>query len=374
MLTKFLDALHYERLMGVEEKHFKRITKRLLDSHSLISPSASLPTPPPDASTNDDTSTNPTENNIRQWREDMLLDFSTIEASLIRLQLLQRSNFHERARYATENERIQQTASTVRSSTATLRLELASAQQTLETRKVYDALTEKITSNKALKPRAEQHASLAKLQAEIAELDRESREYARTWRERREQFGRIVEECRQLLRLIRDEKEEAERKEGMDGGAAGDEHEHEDGEGSREATPRPEEGTPRPEGGATPALEVDVATPSQSGHLTPLQKPLPSSRSRLVEGSPAASSSRLSSPGRQEQDQHLSDNADAGLEEGLQREGNGTPAVDTEMEEGEEGEEGEEREERREERGDEEHKQGKAEGGINGQAEVMDES
>ncbi|KAL9063047.1 MAG: hypothetical protein Q9157_008459, partial [Trypethelium eluteriae] len=101
--------------------------------------------------------------------------------------------------------------------------------------------------------------------------------------------------------------------------------------------------------------------------------PMPSSRSRLVEGSPAASSSRLSSPGRQEQDQHVSDNADAGMGEVSEREGNGTPAVDTEMEEGEEGEEGEEREERRDAE-DGENQQDKAELDINGQAEVMDES
>jgi hypothetical protein len=56
------------------------------------------------------------------------------------------------------------------------------------------------------------------LSGEIAELEMEAAEYKRTWAERREQFGRIVGEGRQMLRLIKDEKEEAERKEGMDGG------------------------------------------------------------------------------------------------------------------------------------------------------------
>ena len=379
-LTRLPDALHYQRLMGVEDKHFKRITKRLLDPHSLISPSASLPTPPPDATADDSSNTTQSvDDRIKQWREDMLLDFANFEASMVRLQLLQQSNDRERARYAAEKLHIQQTADAVRNSTVALRVQLGDAQRLLETRKAYDALTEKITTNKALKPRQDQHASLAKLEAEIAELEHESKNYAHTWVERREQFGRIVEEGRQMLKLIRDEKEEAERKEGMEG--VGD---HEEGESSerrvesgpesRDATPRPDGITPRPEDGATPRIDMEAATPSQSGHLSPPHKPLPGHRSRLDVVSPAPSGSRLSSPGTLDHEHQSSERPDAQMEETLVTGIDDGAAVDMEMEEGEENEEGEEREAREDpEVG--EHEEGEAEGeGTIEQVETMDES
>ena len=114
-------------------------------------------------------------------------------------------------------------------------MQLEEAQQTLALRKEYDELADKITSNRLLRPREEQHANLAKLDAEIADLERESQEYAQTWAERRQQFGRIIEEGMQLRKLIRDEKEEVERKEGME--------EPEDGEDERRST-RSERTTP----------------------------------------------------------------------------------------------------------------------------------
>lgn len=96
-----------------------------------------------------------------------------------------------------------------------MRNQLAEAQKTLALRKIYDELAEKITSNRLLKPRDDQKVKLEELTAEIAKLEQEREEYAKTWAERREQFGRIVEEGMQLRRLIRDEKEEVERLEGM---------------------------------------------------------------------------------------------------------------------------------------------------------------
>jgi hypothetical protein len=219
MLNERADAFHKSRLLTIEEKPFKRITKRLLASDSLINRNAvQLPTPPPDASAQDEVAAAIEENSLRQsearrqWREDMQLDFAALEDSMVRIQLLSNSNAKERERYANEKLRIMETAQAIRANTAELRVQLEEAQKTLELRKSYDKLAEKITSNQTLKPRAEQEAALEKLNVEIAELQEESREYSKTWAERRIQFGRIVEEGREMLRLIRDEKEEAERK------------------------------------------------------------------------------------------------------------------------------------------------------------------
>jgi Tho complex subunit 7. len=143
------------------------------------------------------------------------LDFAAFEGSIARIQFLLTSNEQERQRYATEKLRILETMHSVRENTSELRTQLEEAQRVLAMRKSYDELAEKITSNRLLKPREDQQANLLKLQIEIADLEKESKDYAETWTERREQFGRIVEEGMQLRRLIRDEKEEVERREGM---------------------------------------------------------------------------------------------------------------------------------------------------------------
>lgn len=191
----------------------------------------------------------------------MLLDFAAFESSIVRIQFLLTSNARERERYAAEKLKIQATAQAVRENTTELRVQLEEVQRTLALRKTYDELAEKITNNRLLRPREDQHANLEKLNAEIADLERESRDYAQTWSERRQQFGRIIEEGMQLRRLIRDEKEEVERREGME--------EREDGEDGEAVSQRGRSsgvGTPRLDaGGATPLHASQDRDPSTSG-------------------------------------------------------------------------------------------------------------
>ena len=239
----------------MEEKPFKRITKRLLNPDSVVSIPPTLPlTPPPDGSAADEAAAahelqkQQQFEERQQWREDVLLDFAAFESSIVRIQFLLTSNIKERERYAAEKLKIQATAQAVRDNTADLRLQLEEAQKTLRLRKEYDELAEKITSNRLLKPREDQQANLQKLHAEISELERESQEYAQTWAERRQQFGKIIDEGMQLRRLIRDEKEEVERREGMEDREDAEEGEAASqkgadsgfatpGHGDREATP-----------------------------------------------------------------------------------------------------------------------------------------
>jgi hypothetical protein len=247
------DELHKIRLLNVEEKPFKRITKRLLTPGSLVSSPSKLPTPPPDSA--DGTAAlqeSERQKNIderRQFREDILLDFAAFDSTIARIQFLRNSNERERERYRADKQRIQDTAQAVRHSTAQLRIQLEEAKATLEQRKKFDTLAEKITNNKLLRPREDQEINLRKLEEECRELERESQAYSETWKERRAQFGRIVEEGMLLRRLIRDEKEEVERREGMEGG----EEDGEVGEGSRGGqTPKHTSvsgnATPRPDG------------------------------------------------------------------------------------------------------------------------------
>lgn len=250
MLTSLTtDALHKSRLLNVEEKPFKRISRRLLDPRSLVVTNATLPpTPPPDDADEGATTAAEAEKQKRleEWRhfrDDVTLDFAAFEGSIARIQFLLTSNEKERERYAAEKLRILSTMEAVRGNTAELRGQLEEAQRLLALRKSYDDLAEKITSNRLLRPREDQQANLQKLQAEILDLEKESKEYATTWSERREQFGRIVEEGMQLRRLIRDEKEEVERREGMQEGGEGDEGDAPKGK-SEVNTPRPEHDSP----------------------------------------------------------------------------------------------------------------------------------
>jgi hypothetical protein len=281
------DELHKSRLLNVEEKPFKRITKRLLSPGSLVSTPNKLPTPPPD---NADQSAALQEgeqekqlDERRQFREDVLLDFAAFDSSIARIQFLRDSNERERERYRADKQRIQETAQAVKDSTALLRIQLEDVRATLEQRKKFDKLAEKITNNKLLRPREDQEVNLRKLEEECKELERESQTYGETWKERREQFGRIVEEGMQLRRLIRDEKEEVERREGMDGS----EEDGEVGEGSRggqtpkhsslsgNATPRPDAPTEISSNTALKPRPMASGSFSRSGSRTNSRAPSP---------------------------------------------------------------------------------------------------
>ncbi|KAB8303533.1 hypothetical protein EYC80_004943 [Monilinia laxa] len=293
------DELHKSRLLNVEEKPFKRITKRLLSPGSLVITPSKLPTPPLDTTEESvEADRQKLLEDRRQLREDVLLDFAAFDSSIARIQFLRNSNERERERYKADKEHILKTAQAVRDSTAQLRVQLDEAKNTLEQRKKFDELAEKITNNMLLRPRKDQEINLKKLEDECRELEKESRTYGETWKERREQFGRIVEEGMQLRRLIRDEKEEVERREGMDGG-------EEDGEvgdaGSRGGqTPRRNstsgDATPRqgsPERGTLKPRPMPSGSMSRSGSRSGSR---PGSRS----GSRGRSASRIASPTRSE--------------------------------------------------------------------------
>ena len=285
----WIDALHKSRLLNVEEKPFKRITKRLLTPASIISSISRLPlTPPPDVSAADEAAAvheiekQKQLDEPRQFREDILLDFAAFESSIVRIQFLLNSNVKERERYAAEKLRIQATAQEVRDNTADLRVQLEDSKKTLALRKAYDELAEKITNNRLLRPREDQHANLEKLNAEIIELERESKVYAQTWAERRSQFGRIIDEGMHLRRLIRDEKEEVERREGMD-----ERDDVDDGEVGSQKGKVSGNTTPRLDaGGATPLQPMlDASSPKSLG-LAPEQRQTPEGKSPLRTSKP----------------------------------------------------------------------------------------
>ncbi|KAI5862223.1 Tho complex subunit 7-domain-containing protein [Durotheca rogersii] len=238
------NELHKSRLLNVEEKPFKRLTKRLVTPGAFTSP-GKLPTPPPGSSTVDNHETPaaaPSAADINTLKEDIILDFEAFDAQILRLQFLGTANASERERYAADRVRILETMEAVREGNALLRTRLEGARAMLAQRRKFDELADRITGNRLLRPRAEQHANLAKLAQECEDLHRESETYGETWRERREQFERLVEEGKRLRALIRDEKEEVERREGMDSDGEDGETPGKGGSASGNATPHPESG------------------------------------------------------------------------------------------------------------------------------------
>ncbi|KAI2473659.1 Tho complex subunit 7-domain-containing protein [Annulohypoxylon bovei var. microspora] len=260
------NELHKSRLLNVEEKPFKRLTKRLVAPGAFTSPGKLL-TPPPDSSSTDLEAAAAVD--TAPLKEDITLDFEAFDAQILRLQFLGTANGSERERYAADRVRILGTMESVREGNARLKAQLEEARATLAQRRKFDELADRITSNRMLRPRAEQAANLAKLAEECDELHRESETYGATWRDRREQFERLVEEGKRLRALIRDEKEEVERREGMDSDAEDGDAAATPGKGglvSGNATPRPESGAVSAKGGdgggATPLLSSrDGRTP-----------------------------------------------------------------------------------------------------------------
>ncbi|KIX01322.1 uncharacterized protein Z518_09047 [Rhinocladiella mackenziei CBS 650.93] len=203
------DKLHATRLLGIEERPFRRLTKRLLAPTTPICSFLNRPTASDDSTANHDAGEKHEQflKDLQRFREDVILDFAAFDSSIARIQFLRAANERERERYVAEKLNIEATAQEVRDNTAHLRVQLDEAQKTLAVRKTYDVLADKITKNASLKPRDEQHVNIEKLKAEIEELEREAQEHTQAWVERREQFEKVMSEGMRLRRVIRDEKE-----------------------------------------------------------------------------------------------------------------------------------------------------------------------
>ncbi|KAK6954000.1 hypothetical protein Daesc_003962 [Daldinia eschscholtzii] len=281
------NELHKTRLLNVEEKPFKRLTKRLVAPGAFTSP-GKLPTPPPDNGSNDGEASSSPAVDVAALKEDIILDFEAFDAQILRLQLLGTANVQERERYAADRIRILETMESVREGNARLKAQLDEARATLAQRRKFDELADRITNNRMLRPRAEQAANLAKLAEECEDLHRESETYGATWRDRREQFERLVEEGKRLRALIRDEKEEVERREGMDSDAEDGEAAATPGKGglvSGSNTPHPDSGavsgggrTPRPDSPGAGGPSGLKPRPDLSGSFSRAGSQAPSQR------------------------------------------------------------------------------------------------
>lgn len=211
-----------------------------------------LPSPPPEGEPDDEEAH---ASKVQKFRDEVLLDFASLESSLIRIQLIFSSNERERERYAAEKAKILETAQAVRDNTVELRAQLVEAQRILELRKGYDEQAAKILDDKKLKSRDETQADIEQLEKEIEGLQHESAEYEGTWVARREHFDNIVREGDAMIRLIKGIKEEPEPEK---------DEEMEDAEdGTKAETSR--NGTPAPDGRSPGPTDTGDGTPMREG-------------------------------------------------------------------------------------------------------------
>ncbi|KAF2012000.1 hypothetical protein BU24DRAFT_425822 [Aaosphaeria arxii CBS 175.79] len=319
------DNLHnISRLLTIESRPYQRLSSRLLKPDALnYARPTHLPSPPLDASAGDEEAAARAAINdkqiqdIRTWQNEIASEISLLDYAIVRMEFTTNSNHTERQRYAKEKTAITAKQQDVRDHIEELRVQLKEAKETLAIRKTYDELTEKITSSKMLKPRDEQAAAHAKLDEEIAELQQEVENSKNTWAERRTQFGRIQDEAEEMLRMIKDEKEEAERKEGM----MKDGDDNEDGEGSTTRGGASQVGTPKPDaGGATP-IHTSQADDNSQSLKVPQDRLAPLSRG----GSTAVSPARSGLEDTEMADSGAQDDDSSGIEEGEEEEDDGPP-------------------------------------------------
>ncbi|KAI5776677.1 hypothetical protein EDC01DRAFT_699061, partial [Geopyxis carbonaria] len=198
------EELIRSRLLLFESRPFSRINKRI----ASLAPPAPTSKPTPTAAAAPAALPLPSHAEID-------LDFSHFTGVLTRLQLLLSTNTREVTRYSSKATTIATLCEKARTDLISLRDELAAAQVEKANRLVYDEIARDILATRALKPRDEQHENIARLEAEIEELERERGEYEATWVARRVQFAAIVGQLEMLWASIKEEKEEQERREGM---------------------------------------------------------------------------------------------------------------------------------------------------------------
>jgi hypothetical protein len=140
-----------------------------------------------------------------------------------RIQLLINTNTREIARYAAEKAAITSTAEEARRTLSNLRVLLAESQDEKQNRLEYDLIAFDVLEVSNLKPREEQYENLARLNAEIEALEKERDDYSQVWAARRSQFEQIVMQLELMWQQIKEDKDEQDRREGMNEEEEGEE-------------------------------------------------------------------------------------------------------------------------------------------------------
>ncbi|KAK9364939.1 hypothetical protein V1509DRAFT_667600 [Lipomyces kononenkoae] len=140
---------------------------------------------------------------------------SNYEVSILKSQLQKGASGKEIVQYEAEQSEIRETYDKGKAVTYDLERELSDARILRSQLEEYDKFTRKMATDR-LRTRAETTKALQRLEEDIKELELQKEEYAMVWTARREQFAEIVSALQGMQKQIREEKEEQDRREGMD--------------------------------------------------------------------------------------------------------------------------------------------------------------
>ncbi|KAF3911708.1 hypothetical protein AA313_de0204222 [Arthrobotrys entomopaga] len=332
------ETLIKSRLTTVEVKTINRVQKRcniIISSENLLSDALSNPptsssSPSKDganvemsdagAPSSDTLESKPAETTpherietaTERLVEEILLDFAPLEEALMRIQLLTAANRQEVARYEQKKMQIEEASEKARSEMVELNASLSEAHQLKQHKLEYDVIATEITSSpNSQKTRQAQYDSINRLNSEIEALEREKAEYGKVWAARRAQFGAIVEALMGMQAQIQEDKEEQERREGLDDDEDEGEKAAESGEkdGAKVEEPNPTAGSAAQEdsGSAPKNEETSGEVKGEGGDVT-----MEDTTMEEGERTSTRDQSRLTSPRLEEGEE---------IEEGEEREG-----------------------------------------------------
>jgi hypothetical protein len=298
--------LFEHRLLPVESRPFQRIADRWSASGGKQPPYSIIHGIDPTINAaNRDEQTKEAESKraaqleqFQIWTAEAEAELASYEYNLVKMQHIQDANRAERERYAEEKLDILKEVDAVTESIELLKEELTKVEKIRDQRLMWDELAKVTLNDPNLKPRNEMEAENVKLELEIVELERGLEESDRRKGDRQTKVKALAELLRNLRTEISQEKDEAERKNDVQG-VDNDDMDQEDGAirdkasqdisrmgsravsrvGSRAASPRPSaagevvadtkmetlDGTRA----TTPAFLVVPASPTSQSHVGP---------------------------------------------------------------------------------------------------------
>ncbi|KAK9471985.1 uncharacterized protein V1510DRAFT_418316 [Dipodascopsis tothii] len=146
--------------------------------------------------------------------------FDELQMLIGKFQLQHSTSFRELSAFDERRLQIRESYDRGKEASALLEEELVEARLRRAHMEEYDQFTKAMIYKEHLKSRAEQLKAVENLEEEIKELELQKNSYAKVWEVRKQQFAEIVEALHSMQQQIREEKEEQERREGMDEGEA----------------------------------------------------------------------------------------------------------------------------------------------------------
>ncbi|KAK9450737.1 uncharacterized protein V1518DRAFT_380691 [Limtongia smithiae] len=235
--------------IAVNESAYRRITKQVQSIQQLTFADAEI---------------------IQTAQRDLNKALDHYEIQVMKWQLQFDVTAKESAVYETQREQIKDTYDRRVAISRDLESELSAARLRRTQVEEYDAYVRTALHGDNLHSRDELDHAIARLNTEITELEVQKNEYANLWRARSAQFGEIVAALQRMQWQIHEEKEEQDRREGMDADEDAQDASAKDGDKDSRTQGQLESAASSADGSRvqTPAVELGNSRLNVSGRAT----------------------------------------------------------------------------------------------------------